>query len=98
FERFRTIDVTSVFQFARVDAQIPVSCFDSVLEFIECETLVRCQRADNSQTQTLVNHSINFVSTMRRPAVNATQFLLFSLSLPYFAHQRSLFSHRPSSQ
>src|SRR5712664_4368211 len=49
FERLRTINVACVLDFARVHAQIAVSCLDCVLQFFEGKRFVDGQRADNSQ-------------------------------------------------
>src|SRR5260370_18154836 len=49
FERLRTINVACVLEFARMHAQIAVSCLYCVLQFFEGKRFVDGQRADNSQ-------------------------------------------------
>ena len=99
FERFRAIDVTCLFQFPRMDAQISISGFDRVLQLIESERFVCGQGTDNAQPQALVNHPIDLVRAVWGAAVMyALQLLLLVLIFRYFAPQRCLFSHRTSSQ
>src|SRR5256885_16809969 len=78
-ERLRAIDIARVLQLARMDAQITVTCFDRMLQFIECQRFFRRQGADDSQSQTLVNQTIDFMSSVRR-ALNTVKPLLLTLS------------------
>src|SRR5438445_120295 len=57
-EGFRAHDVISLFQLARVHAQVAVGCFQQCLQFIERERAVDRQRADNTQADALMNQAI----------------------------------------
>src|SRR5436305_6928632 len=94
----RAMDVTSVFELARVHAQIAVGRANGVLELVERERFIDRQRADYPQAQPLVNQTIDFVHAVWRTAVHRPQTLLFALHFSGFALQRLLFSHRISSQ
>src|ERR1041384_5435852 len=76
FERFRAADVTRVFQLARMHTQVAVARFYRGLQLVESHRLMRRERADNSQPQTLMNHAIDFARAMRRAAVHGVELLL----------------------
>ena len=58
FKIFRAGDVARLFEFARVNAEVTVSGIHQVLQIAERQRLVRGERADDSETQTLVDQTI----------------------------------------
>ena len=80
-KRFRTADITRVFQLPGMHAEIAVGGLDQVLELVEGERFVGRQRADNSQPQPFMNHPIDLMRTVRRAAVHAAQLFLIGKTL-----------------
>jgi len=58
FEVLRDRDVACVFEFAGMDAQVPIGCVHQVLQITECHRFIRSERADNPQAQSFMNQSI----------------------------------------
>src|SRR4030095_6279938 len=80
-KRLGTMNVTGIFQLARMHAQISIRCLDRLLELVESKRFLGGEGANNSQTQALMNHAIDFVRTMRRAAMHAFEFLFIRLML-----------------
>src|ERR1041384_2428250 len=55
FEILRAGDIACLFELARVNTEIAVSSIHQVFEIAERQRFVSGERADNTQTQTLVN-------------------------------------------
>src|SRR2546422_3072239 len=63
-ERLEALDVVSVLEPARVDAQVAVGGLHQTLELIEAEPVIDRQRADDAEAHALVDHA---VEQHRRP-------------------------------
>src|SRR5712692_7892748 len=59
-ERLVAGDVLRLFELARVDAQVAVRGPQQSLQIVERQPVVRRQRADDAETQPLVNEAIQF--------------------------------------
>src|SRR5262249_39322968 len=58
FERFHAGDVSRVFEFPRMNAEIAVCRMHQVFQIAEGERFIRCKCAQNAEPQTLMNHPV----------------------------------------
>src|SRR2546430_3012403 len=65
----RDLTVTGVQTCALPISEVAISRFHRVLKFIEGKRFLSSQRADDSQAQPFMNHSIDFMRAVRSAAV-----------------------------